>query len=314
MDDYKTIIDKSVLVLMSTYKGAEFIEEQLNSILQQEHISNIHILIRDDGSTDQTVERIEKVQRDNPEKITLVKGKNIGCNASFFALLKMAKGYDYYSISDQDDVWLPNKIYVALQWLEKETDRTKPLLYASTSYLAKGSNLKIYGQTRKQCRPFSIYNTIIQNICPGHTQVFNNKLFELLKKPIDVRQIYVYDAWITNVAMLFGKIIFNNDSHTLYRQHSNNQLGYGQGKLGQLMTSCQHLLAGDGKRYRQQIKFFVEEYQEELARCGALKAIMEYVNCDSLQQRIRFMISGKLYRQTKFESVMFYFAVVFNYM
>lgn len=314
MDNGKTFIDKNVLVVMSTYNGAEFIEEQLNSILQQENIGNIHILIRDDGSTDQTVERIEKVQRDSPEKITIVKGKNIGCNASFFALLKMAKGYDYYSISDQDDVWLPNKIYVALQWLERESDKTIPLLYASTSYLAKGSNLKIYGQTRKQRRPFSIYNTIIQNICPGHNQVFNNALLALLKKPIDVSQIYVYDAWITNVAMLCGKILFDNSAHTLYRQHGKNQLGYGQGAMGQLMISLDHLIAGDGKLYKEQAKRFAEMYKLELERYGALRAVKEYVSCGSLWQRVRFIINCKFYRQSFLESIMFYFAVLFKYM
>lgn len=313
MHNERTAVDKKILVMMSTYNGEKYVEDQINSILGQENVVGVDLLVRDDGSTDQTVNIIKRIQGVHPGRISLMVGRNVGSNASFFLLLKEANGYEYYALSDQDDIWLPNKLEVAAKWLENE-DSSMPLLYASTSYLARGETLEIYGQTRKQHRPFTIYNTIIQNICPGHTQVFNNKLLGLLKKPIDVRQIYVYDAWITNVAMLFGRIIFNNDSHTLYRQHSNNQLGYGQGKLGRLMTSCQHLLAGDGKRYRQQIKFFVEEYQEELARCGALKTIMEYVHCDSLQQRIRFMISGKLYRQTKLESEMFYLAVVFNYM
>ena len=308
MDNGKTFIDKNVLVVMSTYNGAEFIEEQMNSILQQENIGNIHILIRDDGSTDQTVERIEKVQRDNPEKITLVKGKNIGCNASFFALLKMAKGYDYYSISDQDDVWLPDKICVALQWLEKETDRTKPLLYASTSYLAKGSNLKIYGQTRKQCRPFSIYNTIIQNICPGHNQVFNNALLALLKKPIDVCRIYVYDAWITNMALLYGKILFNNESCTLYRQHRSNQLGYGTGWLGWLIKSFARMQNNEGLRYRRQIQYFIEINKKELVSAGYYKELEKIFGTDNFLMRIVNMVQGRLYRQAPLETMVFYVA------
>lgn len=306
MDDYKTIIDKSVLVLMSTYKGAEFIEEQLNSILQQENIGNIHILIRDDGSTDQTVERIEKVQRDNPEKITLVKGKNIGCNASFFALLKMAKGYDYYSISDQDDVWLPDKICVALQWLERESDRTIPLLYASTSYLAKGSNLKIYGQTRKQCRPFSIYNTIIQNICPGHNQVFNNALLALLKKPIDVSQIYVYDAWITNIAMLYGKILFNNESFTLYRQHQNNKLGYGAGFWGRLACSYRKMRCKDDWLYLRQTRYFLSEQEDMLVKAGYEDTLRKAFLSERIVDRLKSIWDGRLYRQSYAETMAFY--------
>jgi rhamnosyltransferase len=165
-----------------------------------------------------------------------------------------------------------------------------------------------YGTTRKKEREFSIYNTIIQNICPGHTQVMNNSLLRLLKKDIDVNNIYVYDSWITNIAMLYGKISFNNESYTLYRQHSKNQLGYGRGMIGQLLASVKRAGSGDGKKYRNQIKYFVKMNEFELRNKGYYDELNRYICSEKLIQRIMYGFIGKLHRQKRIESLAFYIA------
>ena len=174
-----------VCVMMSTYNGEKYIEEQIRSIIKQKTDANVYIKIRDDGSTDGTCDIIEKLTVEYPNRIELQKGHNIGYNASFFRLLCEAEGYDYYAISDQDDVWLKDKLETAIYCLEQETEKDIPLLYASTSYLVR-DDLVPYGTTRKQERPFAIYNTIIQNICPGHTQVMNNQLLNMVRDNLDV--------------------------------------------------------------------------------------------------------------------------------
>ena len=291
---------------MSAYNGSKYIKEQVLSIINQKTQNDVTIRIRDDGSVDETTEIIMQLRNEYPNKIELIRGNNIGYNASFFYLLNNAKGYDYYAISDQDDVWLDNKLETAVKALEKEKEDI-PLLFASTSFLVE-DDMQPYGTTRKKQRPFTIYNTIIQNICPGHTQVFNNKLLELVNRKIDVENIYVYDSWITNLAMLYGKIVFDNDSYTYYRQHRQNQLGYGKGRIGQLLTSAKHTKKGDGSKYRRQIKYFVCLNKEELMKQGYYKELYRFADSKGFISRLKVVLRNKIYRQKRMETIAFYCA------
>lgn len=295
---------------MSTYNGEKYIRAQLDSILRQKTEFGITLRIRDDGSKDSTCAVIEEYMARYPDTIELIKGKNIGCNASFFSLLRNAEGYDFYSFSDQDDVWLSGKLQTACTAIG-HVDADIPVLYASVSYLVH-DDLIPYGTTRKKERSFSMYNTIIQNICPGHTQVMNGKLVELLKKPIDTSRIYVYDSWITNIANLYGKVMFDNLPHTYYRQYDGNQLGSGVGRLGQLIASRKRISSGDGTKYRKQIEYFVEMNSAKLKEAGYYEEIRDFIKADSFMKKIKYLRTSKLYRQTSLETSAFKAAVLLD--
>ena len=111
--------NENVAILMSTYNGEKYLEEQVKSIISQDY-TDWHLYIRDDGSTDNTVNLIKKIARDN-EKITFLnenKPKNLGVTGSFMDLLANTKA-QYYMFSDQDDYWLPDKIKVTLEEMLK---------------------------------------------------------------------------------------------------------------------------------------------------------------------------------------------------
>ncbi len=299
---------KSILVLMSTYNGEQFLEAQVRSVMNQKSQHTVTLRIRDDGSSDRTCEIIEKLQGEYPARIELIKAKNKGCNASFFELLKNASGYDYYSISDQDDVWLENKLDFSVEALSKE-DNSIPLLFASTSYLTK-NDLVPYGTTRKKKKDFSIYNTLVQCICPGHTQVMNNALLDKIKVDIDVNKIYVYDSWVMNMAMLYGKIVFTNDSYTYYRQHESQQLGSGVGMMGHLKACLQRIKANDGKKYRNQIQYFCEVNKEKMESLNCYKEIECFLSATTFFQRVGYAFKSKLYRQSPVETLALRMAIV----
>ena len=88
-----------ILVLLSTYNGESFLREQLNSLLAQIGVET-YILVRDDGSKDDTQKILFEYQIMYPEKFTIIRGENIGWKRSFFELLSIAKrnmeSYDYY--------------------------------------------------------------------------------------------------------------------------------------------------------------------------------------------------------------------------
>ncbi len=301
--------NKKILVMMSTYNGEKHLKEQIDSILNQKVNHAVHLRIRDDGSSDSTCAIVEEYICRFPEQVELIKGENIGYNASFFKLINSADGYDYYALSDQDDVWLEDKLQIACDGVDSVKEDI-PVLYASTSYLVH-DDLIPYGTTRKKEREMSMYNTIIQNICPGHTQVMNNRLLEKIKEDvIDPSRIYVYDSWIQNVANLYGKIVFDNEPHTYYRQYEGNQLGSGVGKLGQLMASISRDKSGDGHKYRRQIEYFYELNEKKLRENDFSQEISKFVNSKRLIDKIMYAFIGKLYRQKKTETLAFYVATI----
>ena len=105
----------SISVVMSTYNGKSFIKKQLDSILNQTVIPD-EVIICDDCSSDDTVDIISNyITVNNLNTWTLsVNKKNLGYKANFYQGILKSKG-DYVFFSDQDDVWLPNKIELMMQ-------------------------------------------------------------------------------------------------------------------------------------------------------------------------------------------------------
>lgn len=292
-----------VLVLLSTYNGEKYLKDQLNSILNQKTNYEINILIRDDGSTDSTKSILEEYEINFAKKIKCVYGENIGYIASFFELIKIADSYDYYALCDQDDVWLENKVEDAVNALLKE-DNSIPLLYASRSFLVD-DNLKIYGMTQKKNLDLCYLNTIIQNILPGHEQVFNYKLISELKIPLEYTKMYAHDSWIVNVAAIKGKIVFDNTPHVYYRQHDSNKIGYGKGKLGWIQERVRRIKNNENKLFSKQIAYFYDVYKESMNEIEIRETLLFLQNKNSIYSRVKFVLFSKLKRQTKPQTLLF---------
>ena len=184
----------------------------------------IFLAIRDDGSTDHTVE-ILKQYEEKYKNISVKQEENVGVIKSFFELVQNAdENSDYYAFSDQDDKWLKHKISRAVECLEKE-DRDIPLLYCSNKILVDKELNPIHSEIdyTKEMFP-SFGNALVQNICTGCTCVFNKKLYESIKNNIP-NKIIMHDWWLYLVATAFGKVIYDKKSYILYRQHEGNVHG-----------------------------------------------------------------------------------------
>ncbi|MBO6101263.1 MAG: glycosyltransferase, partial [Spirochaetaceae bacterium] len=122
-------MNKSITILLSTYNGEKYIEEQLQSIFAQTCWQNCTLVVRDDGSKDGTLAILKKYEQQG--KLRLECGENIGFVRSFFWLINNATEADYYSFADQDDVWNVNKVERAVKMLENAASEApqKPLLY-----------------------------------------------------------------------------------------------------------------------------------------------------------------------------------------
>ena len=304
--------NKRIAVLMSAYNGEKYIEEQIKSILNQRCEASITLIIRNDGSSDSTKDILDRISLENAN-IEVEDGKNLGLVCSFMELLKYAcrKEYDYYSFSDQDDYWFPDKLDIAIKAIERFSD--EPYLYASCSEIADEDLNRTGSLTQTNTRGITLYNSAIQNFCPGHNQVMNQKMADLIVQNTQYsKEIYSQDLWITNVAAVSGSIIFDNTPHTLYRQHRDNQLSFGKSKRGWIREHLRRLDKGEGKKMMRQLRYFVTSYEEFMTneQLTEMKKFIE--SSDSFTKRARYIIHSKLYRQKWYETPAFKLIYLFG--
>jgi glycosyltransferase involved in cell wall biosynthesis len=208
---------------MSTYQGELFVREQIASILAQLPAQG-RLMIRDDGSTDATCGLIEAM---GDPRISLVRGQNIGFARSFLWLLAAApKDLDMVMLSDQDDVWLSDKIERA--WNEVGRAASAPLLYCSRVRLVD-EGLRPIGVSIKPPRGPSFHNALAENIVIGCTTAMNPAAHALVLNVGDASRIQFHDWWIYLVVSAFGKVVMDDEPTLLYRQHANNVIGRGAG-------------------------------------------------------------------------------------
>lgn len=210
---------KSVTVLLSTYNGEKYLNEQIDSLVSQINV-NLSIVIRDDGSTDQTINILKR--REELGEITWYSGRNLKPARSFMELVYQAPKSDYYAFCDQDDVWDIDKLDCAINKLDK-FDKNVPSLYFSNTRLVD-SNLKIISKNNKTPK-ISLGSALLVNPAIGCTIVFNYSLLQYLKQYLN-NNIHMHDAWVYRVcSALKGNIVFDEMPHISYRQHEENVVG-----------------------------------------------------------------------------------------
>jgi rhamnosyltransferase len=211
---------KQVIVLMSTYNGAEYLEEQIDSIMRQKGVS-IRLHVRDDGSTDNTADILKKMEHRYKGRLYWKSGENIGYRRSFLMLLQECESADYYAFADQDDVWDEKKTIRAVTMLT-EAGRDGPALYASGLYLV---NEKLQNRSKKIIDKSgrSLEGHFLRGMMAGCTLVFNRDLAELAKQ-IPVWQIPdssmpSHDFWVAACAYALGTVVIDDEPFLLHRRH-----------------------------------------------------------------------------------------------
>lgn len=141
----------TVQVLLSTYNGETYLEEQIESILNQKDV-NVRLLVRDDGSMDGTND-ILRMYAKTHENVFYYRGENSGVVASFFRLFETSDpDVDFYALADQDDVWEPDKLITAVRQLEamREANPEEVITQNSTSNNSSDSNQTNASGSQKQ--------------------------------------------------------------------------------------------------------------------------------------------------------------------
>lgn len=240
----------SVTIYMSTYNGEKYIQQQVESILKQNEV-NVNLVIRDDGSEDNTRDILKKFEKHH--NVTIYYGENLGYANSFLTLLKDHAESDYYGFADQDDYWDPNKIISAIDKLN--FSKSQYSVYASA---LKVVDEKLFPISMKQFDNMkcSVGSILSRNRLAGCTMVFKKELKKYISK--DIGDILVenqykfgHDGWILLYALLLGgNIVIDNKSYIYYRRHSSTVTNISSGIKKRLFNEWIIFINKDNRRQK----------------------------------------------------------------
>lgn len=218
----------TVYILMATYNGQLYLEEQINSIIRQTH-SNWKLIIRDDCSNDNTLYILRTFEISDP-RISLILDYhgNVGCTQNFSKLLEIISPIaTYIMFCDQDDIWKDNKIESSLssmKMLEEEHGSEANLFIYGTYTLIDEKGKLLDEPSPNYSTPPKLNLLLSQGYVYGCTMMINSGLANCSASiPISAEN---HDYWISLVAsMCNAKVIYVEEPLLFYRQHSQNVSG-----------------------------------------------------------------------------------------
>ena len=213
-----------VNILMSTYNGQQFLAEQIRSIQEQSY-SDWTLFIRDDGSSDNTKEILKDFEHQD-SRIHLIdsdKSDNLGVIKSFHKLVNHDRA-DYYFFSDQDDVWLPNKLELSLKEAQNYLADLPLMVYMDLKVVNQDLEIMTESMVKSQSHHANteLVQELTENTVTGGVAMINHALAEMWQETDD---ILMHDWYLALLASAFGNLVFIDQPGELYRQHSDNVLG-----------------------------------------------------------------------------------------
>lgn len=241
-----------VAILLATYNGEKYLDQQICSLLAQTYRDFV-VIIRDDGSSDRTPQILARWAVAHPDTISVVSdGRgNLRSSANFSVLMELCEA-PYFAFCDQDDVWLPYKIELMVnevQRLEGHYGTETPILvHSDLTVVDECANVispslfehwKIKPGVDRQ-----LDRLICNNVVVGCALLGNRALLELARPVPD--GIPFHDWWVALVAASCGVIGTVAEPTILYRQHGRNQIGAGPRKGRSTLWDGRHVLQRPG--------------------------------------------------------------------
>ena len=214
-------------ILMATYNGEKYLEEQIESILNQTY-SNFRLIISDDCSTDRTCAILkEYAQKDNRIELYFQE-KNLGYVKNFEFLLGKVES-ELYMLSDQDDYWFPEKVEKTYNKLIQENADmvfTDLIVVDEKEKIINKSFNELMNLKKKICKTVGtselayLYNCVTGCTIIGKKSNIKNII------PIPTYSKHVlHDHWIALENSIKGKVAYLPEGLIKYRQHGTNQIG-----------------------------------------------------------------------------------------
>ncbi|QND54135.1 glycosyltransferase family 2 protein [Phyllobacterium sp. 628] len=299
-----------VSVLLATYNGAEFLDEQLASIETQTY-AHIDIWVSDDGSSDTTLQLLEAWRLKWAKgKFTVLPGPRKGFAENFRALITNPDIIsDYYAFADQDDIWEPEKLAISVRWIAQHAP-AKPALFGSRT-LAITQDGAVLGPSPLFARPPSFENALVQSLAGGNTMLYNRTAQQILAKASGRTKFVSHDWWIyLIVAGAGGTVHYSPEMTVRYRQHVNNQVGSNIGMQARLRR-IRLLFSG---RFVQWTELNIEGLlaNQDLLTDQARRSFQVFrkVRANNVFTRVYNLVKSGVYRQTILGQIGLYVAAL----
>ncbi len=271
----------AVAVVMSTYNGMPYVGEQIRSVLAQEGVV-AHLFVRDDGSTDGTVEYLRDLESEG--KLTLYTGGNLGVVGSFIELLGCVPSeFKWVALCDQDDVWHPDKLSRAVAALSRGSQDV-PRLYCS-EYTFCDELMNPTGRSHLNLIGVDFSTLLYETKVSGNTTVINRRLCDLAAAA-GAQDVYGHDWWLGLIAAGLGELAFDDYQSLEYRRLAASVSPTGGSFLTILRFRVKAYLQGDQlARITRQLNRFYELFGDRLD--AEKRALLE-----------RFVFGGRLKKAT----------------
>lgn len=288
-----------VAILLATLNGVRFLEEQLDSIQAQAH-QNWFVIASDDGSSDSTLEVLERYQARWPNGRLIIRhGPRQGFCQNFLSLAADPSiEADYFAFCDQDDVWLPQKLAIAVKALQAREDGASPLAYGGRTIFVS-ENLDVIGYAPLPSAPPSFANALVQSIGSGNTMVFNRHTKRLLEKAGRVEHAS-HDWWVYQlVTGAAGAFIYDPIPQIFYRQHKGNRVGAGNTLTDYLKRIAVVLRGGYRLRTDQNLHALNTVHEYLTSQTHAELSMFSYARNASLPERLAMIKRAGLVAQER---------------
>ena len=298
-----------VQILLSTYNGARYLKALMQSLLTQNY-PHVKILIRDDGSSDGTVNLLREFAT-TFANVEVVFGKNLGFVRSFFKLFELSSPTaDYFALCDQDDVWQKDKVSRAVGILSRCARETAGLYCSRIAIVDE--NLKLLGYSALPTKGLSFRNALVECQTPGCTTLVNQAARQLLLREFP-QQVCSHDWWIYLVISAFGTAVYDEEPRIFYRKHFANVFGISLGMINTWRVKIrQFLKTGKFQLVVKQAEEFRRIYGSSLSdeNRRVLDRFLDGRN--RLWNRLGHAMSCEVYRQSKRDHLILKARIVLN--
>lgn len=220
-------MQETIDILLATYNGEKYIKEQIESILNQTY-KNIKLIISDDCSKDSTSKILKEYEKKDDRIKLYIQQENLGVVKNIEFLLKKVEN-KYYMLSDQDDVWLPQKVEKSLEKLKQENadlvfgDLEVVNKDLKTIYPSFGDFMLLNKKINKYINSNKL--NYLYNCVTGCTILAKKETIEKIIPLPQKSKYLIHDHWIGLMVSIYGKVAYIPEKYIKYRQHGNNQVG-----------------------------------------------------------------------------------------
>ncbi len=273
-----------VCIAMATYNGEKHMRIQFDSLVNQTY-RNFIVVVRDDGSTDHTVDIIKEYVKKYPDHFQLMEDDlgNLRCPGSFYQILRNCPEADYYGFSDQDDAWLPDKIRCAVETLEKGRRKGRLYIGSYDYYTEQGDYIRSF-PTQKI--PIRLTKVLYHSPASAFTLMFDETIRKKYIADVDPGS-ELHDRWLIRCAACFEKILYDERKLAHHIRFDDSVTAADSDNKNLLLYFIQsELLSDKAVEEKQNLRYFYHTFRDRLSKRD--RAECEYFLTGSgLADRIR---------------------------